>query len=67
MPTAINKLSAGGALSAIRAEIPVVGCVGSHEGTEMQAQMTEIPETGARVVMSEWSRFQSCLSTIEEA
>ncbi|KAI9781700.1 MAG: hypothetical protein M1816_002224 [Peltula sp. TS41687] len=58
--------SKSGTLSAVRAEIPVIGYVGSYEGEEMQAQMEKaLKETGAKVVMSHWSQFEDCLSKIE--
>ncbi|KAJ5573909.1 uncharacterized protein N7459_008336 [Penicillium hispanicum] len=60
--------SKSGALSAIRAGIPVIAYVGSYHGDEMQKEMGErLMELGARVVMNHWSEFYQCLEIIENA
>jgi len=59
--------SKSGTLSALRAGIYVVAYVGSYDGKEKQAEMGKLlKENGANVVMTEWSQFQECLSTIEK-
>ncbi|KAI9778100.1 MAG: hypothetical protein M1839_008404 [Geoglossum umbratile] len=59
--------SKSGTLSAVRAGIPVMGYVGSYDGEEEQAEMRKLlTETGAAVVMTEWTEFEHCLAKIEE-
>ena len=58
--------SKSGTLSAVRAGIPVVGYVGSYEGSEKQAEMGKVlRENGAMVLMTHWSQFEECLAEIE--
>lgn len=58
--------SKSGALSALRAGIPVIAYVGSYHGddkkTEMAKQLTDL---GCKVVMKDWAEFQDCLAQIE--
>lgn len=59
--------SKSGALSAVRAGIPVIAYVGSYIGEETQKQMaTALTEFGAKTVMYHWSEFEKCLADIEE-
>ena len=58
--------SKSGALSAIRAGIPVIGYVGSYEGEMKQKEMTELmKDLGVKVVMEHWKEFPDMLSKIE--
>ncbi|RAL02086.1 HAD family hydrolase [Aspergillus ibericus CBS 121593] len=60
--------SKSGALSAIRAGIPVIGYVGSYHGDDKQFEMSQrLQELGAKVIMKDWSEFEKCLSEIEAA
>ncbi|KAI9807496.1 MAG: hypothetical protein M1825_005436 [Sarcosagium campestre] len=60
--------SKSGATSAIRAGIPVIGYVGSYEGAEMQAKMTNmLKDLGAKTVMLHWKEFPSHLEEVEKA
>ncbi|KAL1991720.1 hypothetical protein VTN49DRAFT_5028 [Thermomyces lanuginosus] len=58
--------SRSGALSAIRAGIPVIAYVGSYHGDEKRAEMAKkLLDLGSKVVMKDWTEFQSCLKQIE--
>ncbi|KAL4784646.1 HAD-like domain-containing protein [Aspergillus varians] len=58
--------SVSGALSAIRANIAVIGYVGSYHGEEKQAEMAQrLTDLGAQVIMKDWSDFPRCLKEIE--
>ncbi|KAK2751564.1 hypothetical protein FQN55_000285 [Onygenales sp. PD_40] len=58
--------SKSGALSAIRAEIPVIAYVGSYNGAEKQEEMAKtLLDLGAKVVMRNWSEFEKCVAEIE--
>lgn len=58
--------SRSGALSAIRAGIPVIAYVGSYHGDEKRAEMAgKLTELGAKVVMKDWAEFDTCLKQIE--
>ena len=58
--------SKSGATSAVRAGIPTLGYVGSYEGAEKQKEMEGVlKETGAKVIMYDWSEFWDCLKKIE--
>ena len=58
--------SKSGALSAIRAGIPVVGYVGSYEGEMKQKEMRELmKDLGVKVVMEHWKEFPEMLKQIE--
>ncbi|KAL2868198.1 HAD family hydrolase [Aspergillus lucknowensis] len=58
--------SVSGALSAIRANIAVIGYVGSYHGEEKQAEMAQrLTDLGARVIMKHWNEFPKCLKEIE--
>ncbi|KKK15060.1 hypothetical protein P175DRAFT_0480434 [Aspergillus ochraceoroseus IBT 24754] len=58
--------SISGALSAIRANIAVIGYVGSYPGQEKQEEMAErLTKLGAQVIMREWHEFPQCLEEIE--
>lgn len=57
--------SKSGALSAVRAGIPVIGYVGSY-APDMQAEMsTRLTDLGAKIIMTHWSEFPKCLEFIE--
>ncbi|KAJ5317569.1 hypothetical protein PENANT_c038G10873 [Penicillium antarcticum] len=58
--------SKSGALSAIRAGIPVIAYVGSYNGEETQKEMAEkLTELGAMNVMWHWSEFEDRVKEIE--
>jgi HAD superfamily hydrolase (TIGR01509 family) len=58
--------SKSGALSAIRAGIPVIAYVGSYNGEKMQKEMAErLTDIGAKTVMYHWSEFEDRLKEIE--
>jgi HAD superfamily hydrolase (TIGR01509 family) len=58
--------SRSGALSAIRAGIPVIAYVGSYHGDDKRGEMAaKLIELGAQVVMRDWAEFDSCLKQIE--
>lgn len=58
--------SKSGALSAVRAEIPVIGYVGSYPGDDKKLEMAqELEKLGAKVIMKDWSEFEDCLAQIE--
>ncbi|KAJ5104875.1 hypothetical protein NUU61_002222 [Penicillium alfredii] len=60
--------SKSGALSAIRAGIPVIGYVGSYNGEETQTEMGKrLTDLGAQVIMTHWSEFEKCMAFIENA
>ncbi|KAJ5619268.1 hypothetical protein N7510_003252 [Penicillium lagena] len=60
--------SKSGALSAIRAGIPVIGYVGSYKGEEMQTEMaSRLSDLGAKTIMRNWSEFDKCLADIENS
>ena len=60
--------SKSGTLSAVRAGIPVIGYVGSYNGSAKQKEMaTLLKETGAQVLMDDWSQFFDCLAEIENS
>ncbi|KAJ5099505.1 hypothetical protein N7532_006506 [Penicillium argentinense] len=59
--------SKSGALSAIRAGIPVIAYVGSYDG-EMREEMGQrLMDLGAKVLMRDWSEFEKCLEYLENA
>jgi beta-phosphoglucomutase-like phosphatase (HAD superfamily) len=59
--------SKSGALSAIRAGIPVIGYVGSYPGDDKKLEMAQrLEELGAKVIMKDWSEFKECLGEIEK-
>ncbi|KAL3463997.1 HAD-like domain-containing protein [Aspergillus heterothallicus] len=59
--------SVSGALSAIRANIAVIGYIGSYNGEEKQAEMRQrLTDLGAKVIMKDWSEFPKCLEEIEK-
>ena len=58
--------SKSGALSAIRAGIPVIGYVGSYDSDDKRFEMTQnLMDLGAKVIMKDWSEFEKCLAEIE--
>ncbi|OJJ48294.1 hypothetical protein ASPZODRAFT_1552100 [Penicilliopsis zonata CBS 506.65] len=58
--------SKSGALSAIRANIPVIGYVGSYNGVDKQMEMAKsLKDLGAKVIMKDWAEFEQCLQEIE--
>ncbi|KAG6999349.1 hypothetical protein G7Y79_00035g070210 [Physcia stellaris] len=58
--------SKSGALSGIRAGIPVMGYVGSYEGEMKQKEMDALmKDLGVKVVMKDWADFEKCLAEIE--
>ncbi|EEP79554.1 conserved hypothetical protein [Uncinocarpus reesii 1704] len=60
--------SKSGALSAIRAGIPVIAYVGSYNGTTKQTEMAKVLlDLGCKVVMKDWAEFENCMAQIEAA
>lgn len=58
--------SKSGALSGIRAGIPVMGYVGSYEGEMKQREMNALlKELGVKVIMEDWADFEKHLAEIE--
>lgn len=58
--------SKSGTLSAVRAGIPTIGYVGSYETAEKREEMKKVlTDTGAKVIMEDWTEFQDCLKAIE--
>lgn len=58
--------SKSGALSAVRAGIPVIAYVGSYHGEETQKAMAQaLTELGAKTVMYHWSEFSDRMADIE--
>lgn len=58
--------SRSGALSAIRAGIPVIAYVGSYHGDDKRGEMAaKLSELGAKVVMRDWAEFDTCLKQIQ--
>lgn len=58
--------SKSGALSAIRAGIPVIGYVGSYGSDDKRLEMSQsLQELGAKVIMKDWIEFEKCLGEIE--
>ncbi|KAI5282857.1 hypothetical protein KEM52_003571 [Ascosphaera acerosa] len=58
--------SKSGALSAIRAGIPVVAYVGSYETPEKRQEIGQmLLSLGAKVVMNHWDEFEQCIAEIE--
>ncbi|KAL2010232.1 hypothetical protein VTN00DRAFT_6039 [Thermoascus crustaceus] len=58
--------SKSGALSALRAGIPVIAYVGCYHGDEKRAEMAkQLSDLGAKVIMKDWAEFQDCLAQIE--
>lgn len=58
--------SKSGALSAVRAGIPVIAYVGSYNGEETQKEMAQkLTDLGAKTVMYHWSEFEDRLAEIE--
>ncbi|KAF3479849.1 HAD superfamily hydrolase [Arthroderma uncinatum] len=59
--------SKSGALSAVRAGIPVIAYVGSYPTTEKQDEMAKtLLDLGAKVVMKNWSEWDDCIAQIEK-
>lgn len=59
--------SKSGALSAVRAGIPVIGYVGSY-APDMQAEMsTRLLDLGVKIIMTHWDEFPKCLEFIENS
>ncbi|CAG7964240.1 unnamed protein product [Penicillium nalgiovense] len=59
--------SKSGALSAIRAGIPVIAYVGSYNGEDTQNAMAKaLTDLGAKTVMYDWSEFEDRLKDIED-
>ncbi|CAL5872011.1 uncharacterized protein PFLUO_LOCUS6268 [Penicillium psychrofluorescens] len=60
--------SKSGALSAIRAGIPVIGYVGSYKGEEMQKEMaSRLTDLGVKTIMTHWSQFEKCMADVENS
>ena len=60
--------SKSGALSAVRAGIPVIGYVGPYDGETKKMEMAKLlTDLGAKVIMRDWTEFPSCLAEIEAA
>ena len=58
--------SKSGATSAIRANIPTIGYVGSYGGSEKQKEMAEmLTGLGVKVVMQDWKEFPDLLAKVE--
>ncbi|KAI9929930.1 hypothetical protein ASPWEDRAFT_35160 [Aspergillus wentii DTO 134E9] len=58
--------SKSGALSAIRAGIPVIGYVGSYNGDDKKIEMAQrLEELGVKVIMKDWAEFEKCMAEIE--
>ncbi|KAJ5958550.1 HAD-superfamily hydrolase subfamily IA variant 3 [Penicillium vulpinum] len=58
--------SKSGALSAVRAGIPVIAYVGSYNGEETQKEMAKaLTDLGAKTVMYHWSEFEDRMKDIE--
>ncbi|KAJ5797085.1 uncharacterized protein N7518_005625 [Penicillium psychrosexuale] len=58
--------SKSGALSAVRAGIPVIAYVGSYNGDDTQKAMAKaLTDIGAKSVMYHWSEFEKCMKEIE--
>lgn len=58
--------SKSGALSAVRAGIPVIAYVGSYNGEDTQKAMAKaLTDIGAKSVMYHWSEFEKCMKEIE--
>ena len=58
--------SKNGAMSAVRAGIPVIGYVGCYDDPEKQKQMMQMMTgLGVTVVMREWKEFPRCLKMLE--
>lgn len=59
--------SKSGALSAIRAGIPVIAYVGCYRGAQKQSEMAKVLlDQGCKVVMRDWSEFEKCIAQIED-
>ncbi|KAJ5836612.1 HAD-superfamily hydrolase subfamily IA variant 3 [Penicillium robsamsonii] len=60
--------SKSGALSAVRAGIPVIAYVGSYNGEETQKEMAKaLTDLGAKTVMYHWSEFEDRMKDIENS
>jgi HAD superfamily hydrolase (TIGR01509 family) len=60
--------SKSGALSAVRAGIPVIAYVGSYNGEETQKEMAKVlTDLGAKTVMYNWSEFEDRMKDIENS
>ncbi|KAF8539554.1 HAD-like domain-containing protein [Trichophaea hybrida] len=57
--------SKSGTLSAVRAGIPTIGYVGSYPEEKQEEMRKLLLDTGAKVVMSDWTEFQDMLAKIE--
>ncbi|KAJ5689434.1 hypothetical protein N7462_003826 [Penicillium macrosclerotiorum] len=59
--------SKSGALSAIRAGIPVIGYVGSYSPDMQEEMSNRLLDLGVKIIMKHWSEFEKCLSFIENS
>ncbi|KAJ5908107.1 HAD-like domain-containing protein [Penicillium taxi] len=57
--------SKSGALSAIRAKIPVIGYVGAYPPDKYDEMSKVLTDLGAKVIMKEWTEFEKCMELIE--
>lgn len=57
--------SKSGALSAIRAGMPVIAYVGSYKEDKRDEVAARLTDLGAQSVMKDWSEFQKCVEEIE--
>lgn len=58
--------SISGALSAIRANVPVIGYVGAYHTTAKQDEIaTRLTEVGCKHIMYNWADFEKCLKIVE--
>ncbi|KAJ5191223.1 uncharacterized protein N7498_010208 [Penicillium cinerascens] len=57
--------SKSGALSAIRAGIPVIAYVGSYSGDMREEMGKRLMDLGVKIVMNDWSQFDKCMEFIE--
>jgi HAD superfamily hydrolase (TIGR01509 family) len=57
--------SKSGALSAIRAGIPVIAYVGSYSDEMQEGMGKALMDLGSKIVMTHWSQFEKCLEFIE--
>jgi beta-phosphoglucomutase-like phosphatase (HAD superfamily) len=59
--------SRSGTMSAVRANIAVVGYVGSYEPEKAEQMSKLLRDAGAQVMMTDWSQFPGCLEEIEKS
>lgn len=57
--------SKSGALSAIRAGMPVIGYVGSYHEDMREEMGKRLTELGVKIIMTNWTQFEKCMEFIE--